>query len=105
MTEYADFYNSVTFFVCLFHNCVEFLFKYIFFVKAENCFFAIMSETFWQKITRRKPYYTVMVETKLKRTLNVLDLTALGVGTTLGLGAYVLAGTVAYDLAGPVRIN
>lgn len=64
-----------------------------------------MDETFWQKITRRKPYYTVMVETKLKRALSVLDLTALGVGTTLGLGAYVLAGTVAYELAGPVRMN
>lgn len=56
---------------------------------------------FWAALTRRKTDDVVENESQLARVLNLFDLTALGVGSTLGLGVYVLAGSVAYNIAGP----
>lgn len=60
-------------------------------------------QSIWHALTRKKrnTVSTNDEESKLARVLNLFDLTALGVGSTLGLGVYVLAGSVAYEHAGP----
>lgn len=54
---------------------------------------------FWRALSRRKGNSDAdnAEQSELKRCLGLFDLTALGVGATLGLGAYVLAGSVAHD--------
>lgn len=59
----------------------------------------------YRKLSRKKVYVEDEVgKNKLKRVLNVYDLTALGTGSTLGTGVYVLAGTVAKSIAGPAVV-
>ncbi|KAJ8985010.1 hypothetical protein NQ317_016921 [Molorchus minor] len=56
----------------------------------------------WKVLTRKKVINPATAEdTRLSRILNTFDLTALGVGGTLGVGVYVLVGHVAKNTAGP----
>jgi amino acid transporter len=54
---------------------------------------------FYQSLIRKKSM--VVGETKLSKCLSTLDLTAMGIGSTLGVGVYVLAGEVSKITAGP----
>ena len=56
----------------------------------------------WSAMTRKKR--NLSEESQLARVLNLFDLTALGVGSTLGLGVYILAGSVAHKQAGPAVV-
>ncbi|XP_078067546.1 cationic amino acid transporter 3-like [Mustelus asterias] len=63
-----------------------------------------MMETFGKKLIRRRIVDCNSDETRFVRCLTTLDLIALGVGSTLGAGVYVLAGEVARDKAGPAIV-
>ncbi|XP_048478372.1 cationic amino acid transporter 3 [Plutella xylostella] len=67
---------------------------------------APMLRALWRQVMRRRDFggQEQLDETPLNRCLNTWDLTALGLGSTLGVGVYVLVGSVAADVAGPAVV-
>lgn len=57
----------------------------------------------YKALSRKKPIDD-LIPTKLAKLLTTFDLTALGIGSTLGVGVYVLAGRVVKETAGPAVI-
>ncbi|KAJ8985023.1 hypothetical protein NQ317_016934 [Molorchus minor] len=66
--------------------------------------FKLLTLPEFQEVLTRKKYVVETEGIKLAKVLTTLDLTALGVGSTLGVGVYVLAGDVAKNTAGPAVV-
>lgn len=60
--------------------------------------------SFGNQLFRRKVVDCTREDSRFSRCLNTFDLVALGVGSTLGAGVYVLAGAVARENAGPAIV-
>lgn len=60
-------------------------------------------KSIYQTLSRKKPIEDSS-ESKLAKVLSAFDLTTLGIGSTLGVGVYVLAGQVSKIYAGPAVI-
>lgn len=58
---------------------------------------------FFNTLTRKKPLDDTG-ESRLAKVLTAFDLTSLGIGSTLGVGVYVIAGEVSKEYAGPAVI-
>lgn len=65
---------------------------------------AVGSEKLCDSLTRKKPLLVWISDSPLRRCLNTLDLTSIGVGTVVGAGLYVVTGELARDVAGPAVI-
>lgn len=59
----------------------------------------------WRSCTRRKSLHSISTEeSQLGKVFTTCDLTALGIGSTLGVGIYILAGVVSKQIAGPAVV-